>query len=289
MKKKLRKNSRVFFKIIGESLKQFFELNVPFLAAAVSFNLLLFLVPFSLFFLGMVGFLANHLPFFGFDLKEFLEFILGKYGKQAFSFMESVLKKRFVYGTYGMVWMLITFTFVLAPVETALRLIFEEKRSRHFLLQRLLNVAIFLGMMLVFVMFAFLSFTLQASLAFLSRFNLEIVQLFRNANRSGLPDFLMTLVFFFSVFAVSHASYRFLTVASVSRKQAFVASALTSFSAEAGRQVYLFLLKNVSFYDAIYGTLAFVFVGIGFAYFVTSAFLFGAVLIKVMKKMEVLL
>lgn len=98
----------------------------------------------------------------------------------------------------------------------------------------------------------------------------------------------MTLVFLFSVFAISYASYRYLTVAAVSRRQAIIASALTSLSVEIGRQAYLFMLKNISFYDALYGALAFVFVGIGFAYFVTNAFLFGAVLIKVMKKMELL-
>lgn len=288
LKKDLKTGSRVFFKILREAVKQFIELNVPFLAAAISFNLLLFLVPFSLFFLGMLGFLANHLPFFGFELKEFLEFILGKYGKQAFSFMESVLKKRLAYGTYGMVWMLLTFTFVLAPVETALRLVFEVKRSRHFLLQRLLNIGIFLALILVFVLFAFLSFSLQALLAFLGRFDLEIVQRFQGASRLGFPEVLMTLVFLFSVFAISYASYRYLTVAAVSRRQAIIASALTSLSVEIGRQAYLFMLKNISFYDALYGALAFVFVGIGFAYFVTNAFLFGAVLIKVMKKMELL-
>lgn len=137
----------------------------------------------------MLGFLANHLPFFGFELKEFLEFILGKYGKQAFSFMESVLKKRLAYGTYGMVWMLLTFTFVLAPVETALRLVFEVKRSRHFLLQRLLNIGIFLALILVFVLFAFLSFPYRLCLLSWGGLTLKSSSAFKERAGSAFPKF----------------------------------------------------------------------------------------------------
>lgn len=271
-----------------EIIAEFYSKNVPFLAAAISFNAFLVTFPFLMLFLSVIGIVGSYLPYLGLNVEVFLVSILGKYGRQVYNFAESIIHKRFGYGIFGFSALLITFSFVLSPVETALKIIYEEKKSRSFLVQRLLGIAFFLLIVFIFLFFAMLVFFLQVLIAFLQRTELPLAGNLRFERAFLASKIFMPLVFLFSVFVISYIFYRYLTVRKPNSKLSAVASLFTALTVEIGRQLYLIYLSRFPFYDLIYGAFGFVFVTMALIYYFATVFLIGAVILKVMQKHSIL-
>lgn len=276
----------LYAELFKETILEFYRKNVPFLAAAVSYYVFLALVPFFLLLVSAAGMIGNYLPALGIDLKLFLGALLGKYGSQVYDFVQNVINRRFGYGITGLIALAIGFSFSLTPVEEALKIIFEEKRSKPFFKQRFFGLLFFVLILLLLLLAAIVLVVVQGILRVLERTDMFARVLIDLHYLYRLTEFLLPLFFLGSVSLLFYFVYRFLTVKRPSRRNAIIAAVIAAVLLELARQGYLFYLARFPVYDLIYGAFSFFIVTLIFIYLAAAIFLFGAVLLKRLEKIK---
>ena len=270
--------------IIRETIIEFYRKNIPFLAAAVSFYAFLALIPFFLLLVSAAGIIGHYLPVLGIDLKFLLTALLGKYGSQVYDYVRNIIIRRFSYGITGLIALAISFSFLLTPVEQALKIIFDEKRSKPFIKQRFFGLLFFLHILFLLTLAAVLLVIVQGVLRVLRRTGAFAGGLIDLRLLYRLTEYVLPVFFVVSVFLLFYFAYRYLTVKRPSRKNAAWAAVIAAVLLELVRQGYLLYLSEFPVYDLIYGAFSFFMVTLIFIYFAAAIFLFGAVLLHRLEK-----
>ena len=256
-------------KIFGKSIKAFFKDDCFYLAASIAYFLILSMVPLSLLIIALYGHIMG-------VNEEVYQFSLSR----LISFFPSVTsgitnELRNVITFKGISWITIFIYGFLSiqlfsSLERAMDVIFKAPKRRHFLLFLLWTVII----VTLVIIFLFLSFTLS-SFAGTVKGNIFGVEVGFKA-----AIFLKYIAPFLLVLSTFTAIYKIVPKGKIPLKDAFAGAFLVTFLWEFAKHFFTWVVKNVSYIGAIYGSLTTFILFLLWTYYISCIFLLGGEFVK---------
>ncbi|MGH7701067.1 MAG: YihY/virulence factor BrkB family protein, partial [Gemmatimonadales bacterium] len=234
---------RSFTGFVRRTVAAAVEDNIPFLAGAVSFDLLLTAIPFVVLLLGVAGYLVQHqVTTQQIELQELLQRFLpaeAPGGAGRFAALErlfaGIVENRGTLALIGVPLFLWFSTRLFAGLRAALNEVFDTDERRPWPLAKLVDLAMVVVAALLFVgsalLSAWISF-LEAWSSWLGRWSLQIVA------------FASSTLLFFLLF-------KFLPARRIFWRTALVASLFCALATELAKRVYAVFLANFATLDRL--------------------------------------
>lgn len=256
-------------KIFGKSVTAFFRDECFYLAASIAYFLILSMVPLSLLIIALYGHIMG-------ESEEVYRFSLSR----LISFFPSVTsgvtnELRNVITYKGISWITIFIYGFLSiqlfsSLERAMDVIFKAPKRRHFLLFLLWTIII----VTLVIFFLFLSFTVS-SLAGTFRGNVLNMEI---GYKAGI--FIKYIAPFLLVLATFTAIYKIVPKGKILVKDAFAGALLVTVLWELAKHFFTWVVKNVSYIGAIYGSLTTFILFLLWTYYISCIFLLGGEFVK---------
>lgn len=259
-------------KVFGKSVASFFRDECFYLAASIAYFLILSLVPLSLLIISFYGRVMG-------ESEEIYRYSLSR----LISFFPSVTagitnELRYIVTYKGITWIsLVTYMFLslqlFYSMERAMDVIFKNPKRRHFLFFILWTVLI----VSLVVVFLFVSFTLSSLSAIFREYPLDIFGI-PWGNQAGI--FLKYIAPFLLVLATFTAVYKIVPKGRVQLKDAFSGALLVTVLWEVAKYLFTWVVKNVSYIGAIYGSLSTFILFLLWMYYISCIFLLGGEFVR---------
>ena len=258
-----------FIKVFGRSLTAFFRDDCFYLAASIAYFLILSLVPLSLLIIALYGhIMGENQEVYRFSLSRLISFF-----PSVTSGITNELRNIIIFK--GISWITLFIYGFLSiqlfySMERAMDVIFKVPKRRHFLLFLLWTI---ITVTLV-IIFLFLSFTLS-SFAGTFRDNIFGLEI---GYKAGI--FIKYIAPFLLVLSTFTAVYKIIPKGKVLLKDAFAGALLVTFLWEFVKHFFTWVVKNVSYIGAIYGSLTTFILFLLWTYYIACIFLLGGEFVK---------
>lgn len=262
-------------KVFGRSLTAFFKDDCFYLASSIAFFLILSLIPLSLLIIALYGHVMG-------QNEEVYRYSLSR----LIAFFPSVTagitnELRYIITYKGISWIsLVSYMFLsiqlFYSMERAMDVIFKVPKRRHFLLLIFWTVLI----VTLVIVFLFLSFTVSTLSGMLKESPLNI---FGVAIGTKAGIFLKYIAPFLLVLATFTAIYKIFPRVKVPLNDAFYGALLVTILWELAKRLFTFIVKNVSYIGAIYGSLSTFILFLLWMYYISCIFLLGGEFVKNMR------
>ncbi len=255
------------------------QINLFFLAGAISFNVVLTAVPFAFLLLGVVGFL---LPLVEDPaglvlrlLRAAVNTTTGNWGSGELvdDVLDGLIRDRAGVSALGTVLFLWFLTRLVGTLRTVLRQVFEITPSKGVIHGKLFDLAaVFLGTMLVTLNLGATVFVRAWGSGWLGRTGL------RGDALSLLQSALVQTTGLVAIWIVLVLVYRFLADDKISWRMAALAATIMAVLHEGLKYAFGWYVTGLAQYDSVYGNLANLAVLFFWVYYTSSAFVFGGLL-----------
>ncbi|RJQ43943.1 MAG: YihY/virulence factor BrkB family protein [Nitrospiraceae bacterium] len=261
-----------FLKVFGRSIAAFFRDDCFYLAASIAYFLIMSLVPLSLLIISFYGrIMGGSEEIYRFSLSRLIGFF-----PAVTAGITNELKYIVTYR--GITWISLGIYMFLSlqlfySMERAMDVIFKNPKRRHFLLFILWTILI----VSLVVIFLFLSFTLSSFSAFFREYPLNIFGV-PLGSKAGI--FLRYIAPFLLVLATFTAVYKIVPKGKVHLLNAFSGALLVTVLWEIAKYLFTWVVKNVSYIGAIYGSLSTFILFLLWMYYISCIFLLGGEFVK---------
>lgn len=253
-----------YIKVFGKSITAFFKDECFYLAASIAYFLIMSLVPLSLLIIALYGHIMGvNEDVYRFSLSRLINFF-----PSVTSGITNELKNVITYR--GISWItLIIYAFLsiqlFHAIERAMDVIFKVPKRRHILLFIFWTVII----VTLIMVFLFLAFTL-------SSFSGTSINVF--GYQPGI--FLKYIAPFLLVLLSFTAIYKIVPKGKIPVKDAFCGALLVTVLWEFVKHLFTWIVKNVSYIGAIYGSLTTFILFLLWMYYISCIFLLGGEFVK---------
>jgi len=263
------------FKLLGKSITGFFKDGCFYLAAILSYFLIVSLVPFSLLVVTIFGYIIG-------ENTALYQFALSRLVSAFPSVTEGItaeLKNIITYKSISIVTLIIYALLSMGlfySMEHAMNIIFKIPKKRHFLLS--LFWIIFVITLLI--AFLFVSFTMSSIAGILKRYHLVILGI-EVGYKAGI--FIKYIAPFLLVLCVFTTIYTVIPRAKVRLKDAFMGALFVTVLWEIAKHLFTWYVKNVIQLGTIYGSLSTFIVFLLWIYYLSCIFLLGGEFVNNMR------
>ena len=228
------------------ALRKFDGDHAFFLSSAITFNLLICLIPLILSMLALLGTylygsreILNH-------IRQYLENLLPSSDPRIMRNILGIIRDRKIVGLIGIAGLLWTSTWVFSSIRTAFNTVFHEERERGLIRGK----AIDLFMILLAGGFLLVSMTLSSVMTYVqgSHFTSYLKPLIR--------FFLKYLVPFFFSFWMFFLIYKIVPNKKIRWKPALQAACFSSLLWEAAKQLFGWYVTHLGKFSMVYGSLS---------------------------------
>lgn len=259
-------------KIIGKSITAFIKDDCFYLSAAISYFLIVALVPLSLLIVSLFGyFLGQNQDIYQFALSRLISFF-----PTVTSGITNELRNIIIYKGISLITLLI-YGFIslqlFYSIEHAMNAIFKVPKKRHFLLS--IFWTIFTVTLLI--IFLFLSFALSSAVGLLKGYSLNIIGI-EVGYKAGI--FFKYIVPFILVLSTFTAIYVIMPAVKVSLKNAFKGALFVTILWELAKHFFTWYAKSVIHFGTIYGSLTTFILFLLWMYYLSCIFLLGGEFVK---------
>ena len=259
-------------KIIGKSITAFIKDDCFYLSAAISYFLIVALVPLSLLIVSLFGyFLGQNQDIYQYALSRLVSLF-----PSVTSGITNELRNIITYKGISLITLLV-YGFIslqlFYSIEHAMNTIFNVPKKRHFLLSIFWTILI----LTLLIVFLFLSFVLSSAAGFLKESTLNIIGI-EIGYKAGI--FFRYIVPFLLVLSIFTAVYVIMPAVKVSMKHAFKGAMFVTILWELARNVFTWYVKNVVHFGTIYGSLTTFILFLLWMYYLSCIFLLGGEFVK---------
>ena len=238
-----------------------------FLSSAITFDLLICLIPSLLLFLALAGTLLSTSREMVTLIRHYLESISPTLDPGIMRSILRIVQDRKIVGVIGMAGLIWTSTWVFASMRIAFNIIFEVEKGRGIFHGK----AIDLLMILLTEIFVFMSLMLTSIMAFLernqSRTLVDLSPMIQWALKYIVP-FLFTYWMFFWI-------YKIMPSTKIRMKPALLAALFASLLWEAAKQFFGWFVTHLGAFSVIYGSLSTLAVFFLWLYYSSAILLLG--------------
>ncbi|MBI5055471.1 MAG: YihY/virulence factor BrkB family protein [Nitrospirae bacterium] len=251
-------------RVFGKSVTAFFRDECFYLAASIAYFLIMSLVPLSLLIIALYGHIMGvNEDVYRFSLSRLISFF-----PSVTSGITNELRNVITFR--GISWItLIIYAFLsiqlFHSIERAMDVIFKAPKRRHFLLF-ILSTFIIVTLVIVFL---FLAFTLSSFAGTPMNFFGYQPGIFLKY----IAPFLLVLLSFAAV-------YKIVPKGKILMKDAFAGALLVTVLWELAKHFFTWVVKNVSYIGAIYGSLTTFILFLLWMYYISCIFLLGGEFVK---------
>ncbi|GAB4539849.1 MAG: YihY/virulence factor BrkB family protein [Thermodesulfovibrionia bacterium] len=255
------------FKSLGKGISGFFKDECFYLAAILSYFLIVSLVPFSLLVITLFGYILG-------ESNELYQFTLSRLMNAFPSVTEGItieLRNIITYRGISMATLIIYSLLSVSlfySIEHAMNIIFKVPKKRHFLLS--LFWIIFVATVLI--AFLFISFTLSSIAGILRRYHMVILGI-EVGYKAGI--FIKYIAPFLLVLGVFTTIYTVMPRVKVRLKDAFMGALFVTILWEFAKHIFTWYVKNVIHFGTIYGSLSTFILFLLWMYYLSCIFLLG--------------
>jgi membrane protein len=261
-----------FLKVFGKSVTAFFRDECFYLAASIAYFLILSLIPLSLLIISLYGhIMGENEEIYRYSLSRLINFF-----PTVTSGITNELKYIITYR--GISWIsLVTYAFLslqlFYSMERAMDVIFKVPKRRHFLLFIFWTIFI----VTLVIIFLFLSFTLSSLSAMFKENSMDILGV-SIGRKAGI--FVKYIAPFLLVQATFTAVYKIIPKGKVPLRSAFAGAFLVTVLWEFAKFCFTWVVRNVSYIGAIYGSLSTFILFLLWMYYISCIFLLGGEFVK---------
>ncbi|NOZ69394.1 MAG: YihY/virulence factor BrkB family protein [Deferribacteres bacterium] len=252
---------------LGNSLKFFFKDECFYLAASITYFLIVSLVPLSMLFVALFGYILG-------GNRELYDFLLAKLINsfpKVTSGITSELRNVITYK--GISW-ITSFIYgflslqLFYSVEHAMNVIFRVPKKRHFLLSLFWSMCI----VTLVIVFWFLSFAVSSIAGIFRQYP---INLFGVGIGYKAAIFLRYFAPFILISLTFTAVYKIVPHVKISLRDAFSGALLVAVLWELAKHVFTWFVRNISYIGAIYGSLTTFILFLLWMYYLSCIFLLG--------------
>lgn len=265
-----------FLRAVGRSIPDFVRDECFYLAASISYFLIVSLVPLSLLIISLFGFMLG-------QNQELYEFVLSR----LVSFFPSVtsgitneLGNIITYKGISLITLLI-YVFlslqIFYSIEHSMNIIFKVPRRRHFLLSLFWSVF----MMTLLIIFLLLSFTLSSMAVFFVGNEASLLGVEFGSLAGILIGYIAPFLLVLSTFT---AVYLIIPKVKISFGVALSGSFIVTILWELAKHFFTWYVKNVIQFGTIYGSLTTFILFLLWVYYLSCIFLFGGEFVSNMNR-----
>jgi membrane protein len=261
-----------YLKVLGKSLSAFFRDECFYLAASIAYFLIMSLVPLSILIIALYGhIMGEHEAIYRFSLSRLISFF-PSVTSQITNELKDIITYRsiswitlFIYGFLSIQ--------LFYSTERAFDVIFKVSKRRHFLIFLLLSICI----VTLIIFFLFISFTLSSLVLIFKDYPINIfgVALGRKA-----VIFIKYITPFLLVLLTFTAVYKIIPKGKILIKEAFAGALLVTVLWEVVKHFFTWVVRNVSYIGAIYGSLTTFILFLLWTYYLSCIFLLGGEFVK---------
>jgi membrane protein len=252
---------------LGRSISSFFRDECFYLAAMLSYFLIVSLVPLSLLIVTLFGYILG-------ENQELYQFALTRLINAFPSVTNGITSELRNIITYKGISMVTLFLYGLLSfglfysIEHAMNVIFKVPKKRHFLLS--LFWTIFIVMLVI--AFLFLSFTFSSFAGIFQRYHMSIFGI-EIGYKAGI--FIKYIAPFILVLSIFTTIYTVIPRVKVSMRDAFLGALLVTILWEVAKHFFTWYVKNVIHFGTIYGSLSTFVLFLLWMYYQSCIFLLG--------------
>lgn len=252
---------------LGKSISNFFKDECFYLAAILSYFLIVSIVPLSLLIVSLFGYiLGENLEVYQFTLSRLISAF-----PAVTNGITAELENIITYKGISMVTLFIYGFLSLGlfySMEHAMNIIFKVPKKRHFLLS--LFWIIFIVTLLI--AFLFLSFTLSSFADVFRRYHISIFGIEIGYKASIFVRYIVPFLLVLSVFTTI---YTVMPRVKVPLKDAFLGALFVTILWEVAKHFFTWYVKNVIHFGTIYGSLSAFILFLLWMYYLSCIFLLG--------------
>lgn len=254
-------------KIIGNSITAFIKDDCFYLAASMSYFLIVALVPLSLLIVSVFGyFLGQNQQLYQYALSRLVSLF-----PSVTSGVTNELRNIIIYKGISLITLII-YGFIslqlFYSIEHAMNAIFKVPKKRHFLLSIFWTVFT----VTLLIIFLLLSFALSSVAGLLREYSLNIINV-EVGYKAGI--FFKYIAPFLLVLSTFTAIYIIMPAVKVSMKHAFKGALFVTILWEIAKHFFAWYVKNVIHFGTIYGSLSTFILVLLWMYYLSCIFLLG--------------
>ncbi len=254
-------------RILGRAFIQFYNDSGFFLSSGITFNVLIYLIPFIVLLLALIGtYLYNDQDVLN-QIRHHLRNIAPSLDPGITGTLFDIIRNRKIVGIIGFGGLIWVSTLVFSSLRTALNIVFRAQGSRGILL----GIGVDLLMVLLVTVLLLLSMLLTSAATFIEGYHsplpIDIGSTLRWTLKYPLP-FLFTWCMFFLI-------YKIIPNRTVHFKSALRASLFASLLWELTKHLFGLYVTHLSGYSILYGSLSTVAIFIFWAYYSAAILLVG--------------
>lgn len=265
-----------FLRSLGRSIPAFVKDECFYLAASISYFLIVSLVPLSLLVVTLFGYLlGRNEDIYNFALSRLINFF-----PSVTSGITNELKKIITYKGISMVTFFIYGFLSLQlfySMEHALNVIFKVPQKRHFLLSIFWTIF----MVTLVIIFLILSFIVSSMAGIFRQYSINILGVEIGYKASIFLKYIAPFLLVLSTFA---AIYMIVPRVKVSLKHAFSGALLVTGLWELAKHFFTWYVKNVIQFGTIYGSLTTFILFLLWMYYFSCIFLLGGEFVSNLSK-----
>lgn len=254
-------------KALGRSITGFIRDECFYLAASISFFLIVALVPLSLLIISLFGHLIGYNP----EVYQFAVSWLVNTFPSVTSGITNELGNIITFKGISFITLFI-YAFIslqlFYAIEHSMNVIFKVPKRRHFLLSLFWSVCI----IMLFITFLLLSFTLSSTAGFFIRNTFSILGV-KVGYKAGI--FIGYVAPSLLVLATFTAVYLIMPSVEISLRHAFMGSVFVTLLWELAKHFFTWYVKNIIHFGAIYGSLTTFILFLLWVYYMSAIFLLG--------------
>ncbi len=261
-----------YLKIFGKSVTAYFRDECFYLAASIAYFLILSLIPLSLLIISLYGHIMG-------ENEEIYRYSLSR----LISFFPTVTagitnELKYVITYRGISWIsFFTYAFLsiqlFYSMERAMDVIFKVPKRRHFLLFIFWTVFI----VTLVIVFLFLAFTLSSLSGMLKDYPMVVFGIAMGRKAGIFLKYIAPVLLVLSIFTTV---YKIVPKGKVLLKNAFAGAFLVTVLWELAKYVFTWVVRNVSYIGAIYGSLSTFILFLLWMYYISCIFLLGGEFVK---------
>lgn len=259
-------------KILGKSITAFIQDDCFYLSAAISYFLIVALVPLSLLIVSLFGyFLGQNQDIYQYALTRLVSLF-----PSVTSGITNELRNIITYKGISVITLII-YGFIslqlFYSIEHAMNAIFKVPKKRHFLLSMFWTIIT----VTLLIIFLFLSFALSSAASLLKGHTLNIIGI-EAGYKAGI--FFKYFAPFLLVLSIFTAIYMIMPAVRVSMKHAFKGALFVTILWELAKHFFAWYVKNVVHFGTIYGSLTTFILFLLWMYYLSCIFLLGGEFVK---------
>lgn len=233
-------------RLILRALEKFSEDHGFFLSSAITFNLLICLIPFILLMLASVGrYLYGSREVLTY-IRTYLEDVLPSSDPNIMGNILRVIRTRKIVGGLGIAGLIWTSTWVFSSIRTAFHGVFHEERERGFLHGK----AIDLGMILLAGGFLLISISLNSAISYVQG------SYYTAPLKPAIHLFLTYVASFFFSFWIFFLIYKIVPNKKIRFDTALKAASFTTILWEMARHLFGWYVIHLGRFSMVYGSLS---------------------------------